>query len=380
MGTVGGEDWLRRKGERWRQRVDALLARRRIAAALRVLDRIIEDKQLELFDAPVVSVSNRQLAWMFKIDVLRTAGRYREALAWACMECEINPNNITAQATKEELKRRLASTRALAPPTSGAATCPDDIWEGVAGMHALKAALERDVILPILHPALYRRYRLSLPNGVLLHGPPGCGKTFIAQKLGRILGFHFINVKPSDLGSIYVHGSQLKIGQLFKDAERHAPSLLFLDELDALLPNRSGDLYHHYAAEVNEFLTQLNGAADRRVLVVGATNRIDRLDAAAIRPGRFDKKVYVGLPDLEARVELFRLYMADRPQTDIDYVKVGRESGGYTCAELEHVVNEAARRALERRRPIGFDDLMRALAANPAAHAREPHVDDQRGS
>jgi transitional endoplasmic reticulum ATPase len=236
-------------------------------------------------------------------------------------------------------------------------------------MRRLKAILERDVLLPMLEPELYKQYRISLPNGILLHGPPGCGKTFVAEKLGEILDFTFVQIKPSDLGSIYVHGTQEKIGQLFEEARNNRPSLLFFDELDALLPSRGGQVSHHYAAEVNEFLTQLNKAADRGILVIGATNRLDGIDPAALRPGRFDKKIYVGLPDLEARVELLKMYLTDRPQESMDIVMLARESDGYTCAELEHIINEAARRALDSRRSICSEDIMAALAANSPAHA-----------
>lgn len=350
-------------------RLDMLLASGRIADAIRFLDRYSDNRQLSLFESKSELEARRQLAWRYKINLLRSIGRSKEALAWACLEAELNPDNVDAHATKEQLKKRLG----LGPDRSPVVSLPsgDDRWTGVAGMRELKAILERDVILPLEQPELYKQYRVSLPNGILLYGPPGCGKTFIAQKLGAILGFHFIEIKPSDLGSIYVHGTQEKIGDLFKDAREEAPCLLFFDELDALLPNRGGEVGHHYSAEVNEFLTHLNKASERNILVVGATNRLESIDSAALRPGRFDKKVFVGQPDLEARTQLLKLYMASRPQEKIDWVKMAKESDGYTCAELEHVVNEAARRALERRRNIDENDLLTALAQNAPSHPDE---------
>jgi len=371
------DDWLGPESRAWKRRLSELLARGRVADAVRLLDRISSDRQMALFEPRFTVNARRRLAWLYKINLLRSLGRTREALAWTCLECELCPDNVAAQALKEQLKQQLGFV-----PRNDAATATsyglekDDIWKGVAGMRELKAVLERDVVLPLAQPELYRKYRVPLPNGILLYGPPGCGKTFIAQKLGSILGFHFTKVRPSDLGSIYVHGSQGKIGALFRSAREKAPCMLFFDELDALLPVRDGQLYHHYAAEVNEFLTQLDKASEDRVLVVGATNRLDRIDSAAIRAGRFDKKVFVGQPDLEARVELLSLYMGDRPQDEIDFVRMGRECEGYTCAELEYVVNEAARQALEHRRPISAGDLLAALAANPPAHANEQPVAD----
>jgi transitional endoplasmic reticulum ATPase len=372
MSKDNTDDKLNAEAKAFKQRLDILLARGRIADAIRYLDKSSRDGQLSLFESKSELDARRRMAWLYKINLLRSVGRSREALAWACLESELNPDNVDAHAMKQQLKKRLGLLPEDNPGRGN--PCPtkkDDRWTGVAGMRELKAVLERDVILPLEQPELYKKYRVSLPNGILLYGPPGCGKTFIAQKLGRILGFHFAEIKPSDLGSIYVHGTQEKIGQLFSKAREKAPCLLFFDELDALLPTRSGDVGHHYAAEVNEFLTHLNKAAEHRVLVVGATNRLDKIDSAALRPGRFDKKIFVGQPDLEARTQLLKLYMADRPQEKIDFVAMGRECEGYTCAELEHIVNESARRALERRRSICKDDLLAALAKYPPAHAEE---------
>lgn len=360
-----------------KQKLNVLLARGRVADAIRFLDRFSGNQQLLLFEPRLESNERRRLALLYKVNLLCSVGRIREALAWTCLECELYSDNVETHAIKERLKQRLG----LLPENDTASTAnrrakQDDVWTGVAGMRELKAILERDVILPLTQPELYRRYRVSLPNGILLYGPPGCGKTFIAQKLGRILGFYFCEIKPSDLGSIYVHGTQEQIGTLFRTAREKAPCLLFFDELDAFLPARGNGVGHHYSAEVNEFLTHLNKASEQRVLVVGATNRLDKIDSAALRPGRFDKKIFVGQPDLEARTQLLKLYMANRPQDKTDFVKMGRECEGYTCAELEYIVDESARQALERRRPICENDLLASLAKNPPAHANEHPLGD----
>ena len=351
----------------WFARLERLLAARRRAEALRLLDRIIE-QDMPLFYADPSVREDRRLAWLCRIDLLREWGRISEALAWTCLECELYPHNVSALALKERLKAalHLAEQARRSGNTNSSAQPEHSLWRGIAGMRELKAILERDVILPLQEPELYRQYRVDLPNGLLLYGPPGCGKTFIARKLAEILKFEFIEVRPSDLASIYVHGGQEKIGGLFAEARQKAPTLLFFDELDALVPSREeGSVGHHYSAEVNEFLVQLNECWKSKVLVIGATNLLGKVDPAVLRPGRMDKKVFVGPPDLEARVELLKLYMRDRPQDEIDWLELAGGCPRYTSAELEHVVNEAARVALTDRRLITTADIAGALQANP---------------
>jgi transitional endoplasmic reticulum ATPase len=223
-------------------------------------------------------------------------------------------------------------------------------FKDVAGMKTIKDMLYHDVILPLQDKSLYEEYKVTVPNGMLLYGPPGCGKTFISQKFAEEIDYHFVQVKPSDLASIYVHGTQEKIGQLFREAREHAPSIIFIDEVDAVLPNRQGNLYHSYASEVNEFLAQMTECHEQGVFIIAATNCPERIDPAILRTGRMDKVFYVEPPDAQAREEMFRLYIEGRPlETDIDFKRLAELSENYVSSDIKFMVNEASRNALKER-------------------------------
>ena len=212
----------------------------------------------------------------------------------------------------------------------------------IAGMDELKEMLRKRVILILQDKELADKYKLTPPNGMLLYGPPGCGKSFFAEKFAEETGFNFILVKASDLGSIYIHGSQGKIADLFKKAEENAPSVLCFDEFDAFVPSRSGDLGSNQAGEVNEFLSQLNNCSKRGIFVIATSNRPDKVDPAVLRTGRIDKQVYVPMPDLTARRLMFELYLKDRPCEEIDSNALAEKADGYVASDIAYVVNEAA--------------------------------------
>lgn len=217
----------------------------------------------------------------------------------------------------------------------------------VAGMADLKALFRRDFIRIVRNPKVAQAYGIKPSNCTLLYGPQGCGKTFIAEKAAQESGLKYKIVNPSELGSIYVHGSQQKIAELFAEAEKNGPMILIFDEFDAIVPKRDSDLNGNQANEVNEMLTQLNNCASRGIYVLATTNRPSLLDPAIMRKGRIDRTIYVSLPDKEARAELFRIEIEKRPNVGIDYEILAQATENYTGSDISFIVEESARLCFE---------------------------------
>lgn len=236
----------------------------------------------------------------------------------------------------------------------------------IAGMNELKDTLYQDIILPLHDKELYEQYKVSIPNGMLLYGPPGCGKTFIAQKFAEEINYNYVEIKPSDLASIYVHGTQEKIAKLFSDAKEKAPTIIFIDEVDAILPNREGNLSQSYASEVNEFLAQMTECHQNGIFIIAATNRPEKIDPAILRTGRMDKVIYLAPPDLTARKEMFKLHLLDRPtEKEINIEKLAELTNLYVASDIKFLVNEASRNALKERTRIKQEHLEEAIKTNP---------------
>lgn len=219
----------------------------------------------------------------------------------------------------------------------------------VAGMDKVKHEIYKNVILPILYPEKYEKFHVSIPNGILLYGPTGCGKTFIVEKLAEEINYNFLKIDHSEIASPYIHESVIKISKLFDKAKKMSPCILFLDEIEALMPKRSNmaENLQYKRDETNEFLLQLNNAGKEKILVIGATNSIELIDSAILRSGRFDEKIYVPAPDNEARISLFKLALKDRPvDINIDFNKLSNETEGYSCSDIIHIVDESSRFAI----------------------------------
>lgn len=237
------------------------------------------------------------------------------------------------------------------------------------------------------NPELHRQYGLSIPNGILLYGPPpGCGKTYIARQLTEELGPYFVEVIPSELANPYIHQSVVLLREIFDLAAEHAPSIVFIDEFDALVPSREdlGGPQPYKSEEVNEFLAHLNKCAEKGVFVIAATNQPQKIDAAVRRTGRLDKLIYVGPPDQEARKEMLSFYLRGRPTSpDLSIEYLAEALVGYSASDLQFLVDEAARIALKRQTPILTDSLVSAMeriqASVPAEVEAQYQIIEQRG-
>ena len=218
----------------------------------------------------------------------------------------------------------------------------------VAGMSEIKSIMQKKIINILKDPQKAERFKIQIPNGMLLYGPPGCGKSFIAEKFAEEAGYNYVFIKSSDLASIYVHGSQEKIGALFEEARKNAPTILNFDEFEALVPNRSKINNSSESGEVNEFLSQMNNCGKDRIFIIASSNRPDLIDPAILRKGRMDKIIFIPVPDKEARQGIFEIHMKDRPaSSDIDYARLAELTENFVASDIAYIVNDAATRAFE---------------------------------
>ena len=232
----------------------------------------------------------------------------------------------------------------------------------VAGMESVKSMLYKDVMFVMQNKEKAAKYRLKAPNGALFYGPPGCGKTFIAEKFAEESHLNFMMVKASDLGSIYIHGTQGKIAELFDEAAKKAPTVICFDELDGMVPDRSTIHNEGASGEVNEFLSQLNNCSERGIFVIGTSNRPEKIDPAILRCGRLDKVVYIPMPDVEARKELFKIHLADRFCDDsLDLDELAKQSDGYVASDISFMVNASALEAAMADVPISQELVLAEL-------------------
>lgn len=241
-------------------------------------------------------------------------------------------------------------------------------FSDVAGMENLKAELTNRVIWVLRDREKAEKYRLTPPNGMILYGPPGCGKTFFAEKFAEEAQFNFTMVNGSDLGSIYVHGTQGKIADLFKEAAKKSPAIICFDEFDSFVPARGTSAAQHRPEEVNEFLGQLNNCSKKGIFVIGTTNRIDMIDPAVLRKGRMDLHVEIPSPDAKTRALIFKIHLKDRPLADdIDYAVLAAKTENYAASDIAFIVNDAAMNAALADKDISQEHLEHSIRCTPSS-------------
>jgi transitional endoplasmic reticulum ATPase len=321
---------------------------------IKIEDAIIEERQKKLsFTDSDVIVDETVLKVISKALQPKAENRFKNVKEFI-------------KAVNGELEIQLSETT-----KSGASVKPKKVKQGkgfssIAGMQDLKDLIKLDVIDALNEKEKYGEYGLTIPNGMLLYGPPGCGKTFFAEKMAEEIGFSFYQIKPSDIQSKWVNASQENIKKLFDEARKNAPSVIFIDELDAMVPNRnSSGLNHMNTSAVNEFLAQMNNIGQDGVFIIGATNRPNSIDPAILRSGRLDKHIYLPPPDHEARKLLFELYLKSRPtEVGLNYSELARVTENYVSSDIKFLCDEASRKALKTKSRITFEILISTIKDN----------------
>lgn len=228
---------------------------------------------------------------------------------------------------------------------------PNVTWEDVGGLDSLKEELKEAIEWPLKHKEAFAHVDVTTPKGILLHGPPGTGKTLIAKALAKMTESNFISVKGPELLSKWVGESEKGVREIFRKARQAAPCIIFFDEIDSLVPRRSGgDSSHVSENVVSQILTEIDGLEELNdVLIIGATNRLDIVDEALLRPGRFDRVIEVPKPDAKGRLHIFKIHTKKKPlEQDVDLAKLVEITDGYSGAEIAAVCNRAAIAALRR--------------------------------
>jgi transitional endoplasmic reticulum ATPase len=226
-------------------------------------------------------------------------------------------------------------------------------YEDIGGLNEEIRRIREMVELPLRHPEIFQRLGIDPPKGVLIHGPPGCGKTLLARAVANESDANFYAINGPEIMSKFYGESEGRLRKMFEDAEKNAPSILFIDELDAIAPKRSEVTGEVERRVVAQLLASMDGLKSRgHVIVIGATNRPDAIDEALRRPGRFDREIEIATPSREGRLEIIQIHTRGMPLTeDVNLQKVSEITHGYTGADLEALSREAAMKALRRYLP-----------------------------
>ncbi len=245
---------------------------------------------------------------------------------------------------------------------------PNVRWDDIGGLDNIKQELREAVELPVKDPEKFKKFGIRPPRGILLYGPPGTGKTLLAKAVATESEMNFISIKGPEVLSKWVGESEKAIREVFKKAKQSAPAVIFLDEIDAIAPRR-GYYSDSGVTEriVNQILTSMDGIENMEgVVVIGATNRPDIIDPALLRPGRFDRLIYIPPPDRETRLKILKIHTKNMPLDNVDLNKLAEKMENYVGADIENVCREAGMFAIrENRDKVTMKDFERALEKIP---------------
>jgi transitional endoplasmic reticulum ATPase len=251
---------------------------------------------------------------------------------------------------KVTAETRLTILNEPAPEGKG---LPRTTYEDIGGLHEEIQRVREMVELPLRHPELFQRLGIEPPKGVLLHGPPGCGKTLLARAVANESEANFFSINGPEIMSKFYGESEARLREIFQQAQQNAPSIIFIDELDAIAPKReevTGEVERRVVAQLLALMDGLSGRGN--VIVIGATNRPGALDPALRRPGRFDREIEIGVPDKQGRYEILQIHTRGMPLAeDVDLKKLAEITHGYTGADLAALCRETAMKALRRYLP-----------------------------
>jgi SpoVK/Ycf46/Vps4 family AAA+-type ATPase len=251
-------------------------------------------------------------------------------------------------------------------------------------MDDVKRRLERAFLQPLKAPEMYRKFGKRVGGGLVLYGPPGCGKTFLARAVAGEIGARFVSIGLHDVLDMWLGESEKKLHEIFENARRRSPTLVFVDEVDALGQRRSNLKHSAGRNVVNQLLAELDGVGARNegVFVLAATNHPWDLDTALRRPGRFDRLVFVPPPDAKARAEILALKLRGRPVGAIDAARVAKATEGFSGADLAALVEAALDLAIERsvaaKREVPIDDALLGAALRDARASTRAWFDTAR--
>jgi SpoVK/Ycf46/Vps4 family AAA+-type ATPase len=213
----------------------------------------------------------------------------------------------------------------------------------VGGMEKVKNEISLKIILPLKNPEIYKAYKKAVGGGILLYGPPGCGKTLIARATAGEVNANFISVGINEILNMYLGESEKNLHSIFDLARRNTPCVLFFDEVDALGANRNDLKQNWFKTIINQFLDELDGVkySNEGILILAATNAPWHMDSAFKRPGRFDRQIFVAPPDYEARKRIFEIYLSDKPHEKIDFENLAKNTNRYSGADIKSTVDIA---------------------------------------